>query len=130
MKYARVIIAPSAVRWSLAALLPSNDPILMTQHFLREAHGQREAIHGGGISVMSSMHLGACTLLAILAWRSFWRIPAIMLWLVIWVGAVHFGDHYADGIIAAALTVICWRITAPRETFQAIPFGEPELSNV
>lgn len=60
MKYARVIIAPSAVRWSLAALLPSNDPILMTQHFLREAHGQREAIHIGHVVNASRCLYLAC----------------------------------------------------------------------
>ena len=114
---------------SLATLLPSNDPILMTQHFLREAHSQREAIHGGGISAMPSMHLAVCTLLVILAWRSIWRIPAAVLWLIIWVGSVHFGYHYAlDGIFAAGLTAICWRVTEPRQILQARRVDEPELA--
>jgi hypothetical protein len=117
------------LRQSLAALLPADDLVIISQEYLRNAQGQRQAFHGGGISAMPSMHLGVCTLLVILAWRSWWRVPAIALWLVIWIGSIHFGYHYAlDGVIAAGLTLICWRMTAPREASAMIQLGKPGLA--
>lgn len=102
------------LKQSLAGLLSPGDPILLTQQYLRKVFELREAFRGAGISAMPSMHLGACSFMVILAWNSRWRIPAILFWLTIWVGSIHFGYHYAlDGIIAAPLAWLCWRVTEP-----------------
>lgn len=103
------------LRHSLAANLPPDDTIIQSQAYLRHHFYLREAVRAGGVSAMPSMHLADCTILTLLAWHSrWWRIPALILWSVVWVGSVHLGYHYAlDGIVGSAMAVLVWRLTAP-----------------
>lgn len=103
------------LRHSLAALAPANDVILVTQDYLRQMHGIPLAVKGAGISAMPSMHLATAALFVFMARGTVWRVPAIAFWLVIWVGSVHFGYHYAvDGIVGALIASMAWKLTAPR----------------
>lgn len=67
-----------------------------------------------GISAMPSMHNSVCVLL-FLAARRISRTLAIFAGafaLLIFIGSVHLGWHYAiDGYLAAALTVAVWKVS-------------------
>lgn len=104
------------LRISIGTMLPRGDIIPESQGFLRALHGVPQAIEGAGISAMPSMHLATAALYVLLAWRTRWRIPAILFWCTIWVGSVHFGYHYAiDGIVGSLIAWLSWHLTAPRD---------------
>jgi hypothetical protein len=76
-----------------------------------------------GISAMPSLHVGVAFLL-VLASRGWWRVAASLFCALIFVGSVHLGWHYAsDGIVAAALTTLCWRLARPG--YRDLPAGAP-----
>jgi hypothetical protein len=103
------------LKTSLAALLPEGHALLRSQEYLRNHYGLGEAIKGAGISAMPSMHLGVCAMFVIVARGTIWLIPATIFWLLIWVGSVHFGYHYAlDGIVGALSAWLGWVLAAPR----------------
>jgi hypothetical protein len=66
---------------------------------------------GRGISAMPSMHVAIATLFAVVAWK-FSRAAGIVMTaflLVIQLGSVHLGYHYAiDGYLAALLALALW----------------------
>jgi len=101
---ARLAAAQEAVGAKLTAL--SNQAGL-----LRLFDGDTLAV-GAGISAMPSVHNGLAVLFAIAAFgvnRWLGRIFAAYA-VLIWIGSIHLGWHYAlDGIVAAGLTYGIWR---------------------
>ena len=86
---------------------------LSNQAHLLGAFGGDSLAVGAGISAMPSVHNGLAVLFAIAAWR----VNKALGWILagyavlIWIGSVHLGWHYAiDGLAAAALTFGIWRV--------------------
>jgi len=70
-------------------------------------------IVGGGISAMPSVHNGLAVLFALGAFRLDRRAGyiAVAYAVMIWVGSIHLGWHYAlDGLVSAAMTLVLWTI--------------------
>jgi hypothetical protein len=66
---------------------------------------------GGGISAMPSMHVAMAFLLVLLAGRTHWAVgvAAFLYYLVILIGSVHLGWHYAiDGYVATLAAAAIW----------------------
>ncbi len=88
-----------------------------TQKALWEIHAQRQAAIGSGISAMPSMHISTSVLMA-LGMGSINKRLAILFWAyaaVIQIGSVHLAWHYAiDGYLAAALTLIIWKLASKK----------------
>ena len=97
---------------------------------LRMFGGDALAI-GAGISAMPSVHNGLAVLFAIAAFK----INRVAGWIVaayavlIWIGSIHLGWHYAiDGLLAAVLTLGIWRgaVWATKRLEDPLPQAEPQ----
>jgi len=100
---------------ALGQVLPDTSIILRTQAYLQGSIGTGAITNGTGISAMPSMHLATAALYVLLAQRTKFFIPAIIFWLIMWIGSVHLGYHYAvDGIGGALVAWAAWRVTAAR----------------
>jgi membrane-associated phospholipid phosphatase len=67
------------------------------------------AVKGGGVSAMPSMHLASVSIYICAARRTRLLVPAVLLWITIFVSSGYFGYHYwVDGIVAAGVAAICW----------------------
>jgi len=114
---------------AVAQLIPGAElGSLANQHALLTFYGSPHLVIGGGISAMPSLHNALAVLFALAAFR----IRPWLGWigaayaLLIWVGSIDLGWHYAiDGIVAALLTMLCWsvagRVTA---ALDRAPTGE------
>ncbi|WP_336986957.1 phosphatase PAP2 family protein [Altererythrobacter aquiaggeris] len=89
---------------------------------------------GRGITAMPSMHVA----MVVLFWLGMRRISrlagiaAAIFALIIALGSVHLGYHYAvDGIVAAAVTLVIWPVAGWLSTTRigALQAGKPARSN-
>jgi PAP2 superfamily protein len=85
--------------------------IATAQHYLLVAAKETHvAMKGGGISAFPSMHIATVTIYVLAARGTKWLLPALAFWFVIFVASAYFGFHYwIDGIVSAALAVLCWK---------------------
>lgn len=86
---------------------------ISNQEGLLRLFGSDALAVGGGISAMPSVHNGLAVLFALAGFqinrKAGWAFTAYAV--LIWIGSIHLGWHYAiDGIFAAALTVVIWRV--------------------
>lgn len=84
---------------------------LGVQEFLWDNYQNNRAGMGSGISAMPSLHVAIACLMAITGWQYSRRIGAILAVyaLIIFVGAVHLGWHYAlDGYAGVIGAGIIW----------------------
>jgi hypothetical protein len=102
---------------------------LGNQAALLSSFGSDQLRIGRGISAMPSVHNGLAVLFALAGFRLS-KAAGVFLSayaVVIWIGSIHLGWHYAlDGIVAAALTIGIWRISgriAERLEAPAAPAG-------
>jgi hypothetical protein len=90
---------------------------------------------GGGISAMPSVHNALAVLFALAGFRLN-KIAGCVLAayaMVIWVASIHLGWHYAaDGLVAAAVTLVIWRVCGRIAEWLDRPFAaesaEPALA--
>lgn len=87
-----------------------NSSIAKTQAYLASTWNPLVAAKGGGISAFPSVHVAVAVLYVAAAWRRpvlRWILVAYAV--IIWIGSIHFGYHYAiDGIASAFIAVGCW----------------------
>jgi hypothetical protein len=84
---------------------------LNNQQMLLELRNSDKLIIGGGISAMPSVHNGLAVLFALGAFRLNRRAGYVVAAyaMMIWIGSIHLGWHYAlDGLVAAAMTLVLW----------------------
>lgn len=87
---------------------------LALQNYLKNAYDRGALVFGGGISAMPSMHVSVATLIALAgySWQRWIGLALTPFVVVIWIGSIHLGWHYAlDGIVAAIMTLLIWALS-------------------
>jgi hypothetical protein len=102
--------------FGLEAYLRGATPISpAAQDALWRMYRDHMAMPGSGIGAMPSMHLVAATVVAAGTrhWGKWWCLSGIMFVLVVFVGSVHLGWHYAvDGYIGVILGLALWQVSS------------------
>lgn len=86
---------------------------LHAQEWLWSTYQDRTTQVGGGISAMPSMHVAMAVLVALSGRHvgKFVGWTLILYAVIIQIGSVHLGWHYAiDGYLSALLTVVIWKL--------------------
>ncbi len=84
------------------------------QAMLLAEHWTTDLLPAGGISAMPSMHVAMATLFALSGYRIYRPLGHVMALyaVLIWIGSVHLGWHYAsDGIVGAAMMALLWHVS-------------------
>jgi hypothetical protein len=120
---------PDASRYAGLCPLQNAPGSLRLQNYLAEGYLQHQEVLGAGISAMPSMHV-AVVALYVLAARHYGRVALMLasfLYLLIFVGSVHLGWHYAvDGLFSTLGMAVIWRLTrrpAPKVERSSLPVG-------
>ncbi len=86
---------------------------LFAQNYLWEAYQHEETLEAAsGISAMPSMHVAIAALQALLGWKISRRAGIILTayCVIIMIGSVHLGWHYAiDGYVSILAVVAIWK---------------------
>lgn len=115
--FAHLVSADRSVQFTdlrvvLLSTLKPHGPIWTTQLYLPSELQSHVAAQGGGISAMPSMHLATVAIYVIGARRTRCLVPAILMWITIFVSSGYFGYHYwIDGIAAVGVAALCWAAT-------------------
>jgi hypothetical protein len=94
--------------------LEAKGQVLLSQNvqdMLWAAHANGVDMPFEGISAMPSMHVAIVFLLALLGWRRHWLagLGYTLFAVLIFVGSIHLGFHYAvDGYAAAVIVALLW----------------------
>jgi hypothetical protein len=97
------------------------------QSMLLSEHRGVGFLPAGGISAMPSMHVAMATLFALGGYQIARPLGHIMTLyaILIWIGSIHLGWHYAsDGIAGAAMMALLWHVSGKFIT----PLSQPTLS--
>lgn len=99
------------LRAGLVDLLGADDIVMTSQRYLEAGFAAKQAVKGGGISAMPSMHIATATIFILASRRTIWFTPAVLFWALTFFGSVYLGYHYAvDAPVAAVVAMLCWSI--------------------
>ncbi|MBR0551095.1 phosphatase PAP2 family protein [Stakelama marina] len=112
-RFAPLLDTLSAQNTALETSYGWNLLALSGQAELLQGYQSQTVMLAGGISAMPSLHVAMATLFAC-AGFALWRplgVGLTLFALIIFIGSVHLGWHYAaDGIVAAILTLQIWKV--------------------